>query len=71
MELRKTDWAAFLNDEKQGGWLVPIFSLAHEHNADPEMRNSNSAAEELHSIKLLQSHRDSNGGSGQYFKRAF
>jgi hypothetical protein len=38
MELRKADWAAFLDDEKHGGWLVPIFALAHEHNPDPEMR---------------------------------
>ena len=28
MELRKTDWAALLNDEKHGGWIVPIFALA-------------------------------------------
>ena len=38
MELRKTDWAALLGDEKHGGWLVPIFALAHEHDPDPEMR---------------------------------
>jgi uncharacterized protein len=38
MELRKTDWAALLADEKHGGWLVPIFALAHEHDPDPEMR---------------------------------
>ena len=24
MELRKTEWAALLDDEKHGGWLVPI-----------------------------------------------
>jgi uncharacterized protein len=36
MEL--TDWAALLADEKHGGWLVPIFALAHEHDPDPEMR---------------------------------
>ncbi len=38
MELRKTEWAALLDDEKHGGWLVPIFALAQEHNPDPEMR---------------------------------
>jgi uncharacterized protein len=38
MELRKDDWAELLNDEKHGGWLVPIFSLAHEHNLDEDMR---------------------------------
>jgi uncharacterized protein len=25
-------------DEKHGGWIAPIFALADEHNADPEMR---------------------------------
>lgn len=38
MELRKADWAALLGDEDHGGWLVPIFALAHENDPDPEMR---------------------------------
>ena len=38
MELRKAEWDALLNDEDHGGWLVPIFALAHEHDPDPEMR---------------------------------
>jgi uncharacterized protein len=38
MELRRTDWAILLDDEKHGGWLVPIFALAHENDPDPEMR---------------------------------
>jgi uncharacterized protein len=38
MELRRTDWAILLDDEKHGGWLVPIFALAHENDSDPEMR---------------------------------
>src|SRR6266567_5804727 len=38
MELRRTEWAALLNDKEHGGWLVPIFALAHEHDPDPEMR---------------------------------
>ena len=38
MELRRTDWAVLLDDEKQGGCLVPIFVLAHENDPDPEMR---------------------------------
>jgi hypothetical protein len=28
MELRRTDWAVLLDDEKHGGWLVPILALA-------------------------------------------
>ena len=38
MELRRADWAILLDDEKHGGWLVPIFALAHENDPDPEMR---------------------------------
>ena len=38
MDLRKPEWAALLNDEELGGWLVPILALAHEHDPDPEMR---------------------------------
>jgi uncharacterized protein len=37
MEFHKEQWAALLDDEKHGGWLVPIFALAHEHHPDPEM----------------------------------
>ncbi len=39
MELRKAEWAALLNDEEHGGWLVPILALAHEHAPDPEVRS--------------------------------
>jgi uncharacterized protein len=38
MELRKADWSDLLNDEEHGGSLVPIFTLAHEHDPDPAMR---------------------------------
>ena len=38
MEFRKTDWADILNDEQHGGWLVPIFALAHENSLDEVMR---------------------------------
>ena len=38
MELRRTDWAILLDDEKHGGLLVPIFALAHENDPDPGMR---------------------------------
>jgi len=27
-----------VNDEDHGGWLVPIFALAHENNPNPETR---------------------------------
>src|ERR1700730_13824735 len=38
MEFHKETWAALLNDEDHGGWLVPIFALATEHSPDPAMR---------------------------------
>ena len=38
MEFHKEQWAALLSDEQHGGWLVPIFALAHENDPDPEMR---------------------------------
>jgi uncharacterized protein len=38
MEFHKEQWSALLADEEHGGWLVPIFALAHEHSPDPAMR---------------------------------
>jgi len=38
MELRRENWGPLLDDEENGGSLVPIFALAHEHDPDPEMR---------------------------------
>jgi len=38
MELRKKDWAPLLDDDENGGSLVPIFALVHEHDPDPEIR---------------------------------
>ena len=39
MELRREGWAPLLEDEKNGGSLVAIFALAHEHDPDPELRS--------------------------------
>src|SRR3954465_8539234 len=38
MALRRADWGALLKDEDQGGWIIPIFALAHEQDPDPAMR---------------------------------
>jgi uncharacterized protein len=38
MELRKANWADLIDDEENGGSLIPIFTLAHEHDPDPAMR---------------------------------
>ena len=34
----KEDWAVLLDDEENGGSLIPIFALANEHNPDPSLR---------------------------------
>jgi uncharacterized protein len=39
VELRREDWAPLLDDDENGGSLVPIFALAHEHDPDPEQRS--------------------------------
>jgi uncharacterized protein len=39
MELRREDWGPLIDDEENGGSLVPIFALAHEHDPDPELRS--------------------------------
>ena len=38
MELRKANWADLIDDEENGGSIIPIFTLAHEHDPDPAMR---------------------------------
>jgi uncharacterized protein len=38
MDLRRAEWGRFMDDERHGGWLVPILALAHEHDPDPELR---------------------------------
>ena len=38
MEFGKDDWALLLDDEENGGSLIPIFALANEHNPDPSLR---------------------------------
>jgi uncharacterized protein len=63
MELRRADWAILLDDEKHGGWLVPIFALAHENDPDPEMRPYKGAigAEEREKLIVGASRLISNG----------
>ena len=38
VKLHQEDWSELLNDEENGGSLVPIMALAHEHDPDPEKR---------------------------------
>ena len=32
MALRRADWGELLKDEDEGGWIIPILALAHEHD---------------------------------------
>jgi len=36
--MRHDGWVGLVNDEEQGGCMVPIFMLHYEHDEDPEMR---------------------------------
>jgi uncharacterized protein len=38
MEMRRAVWLGLMNDEEQGGLMVPVLALAHEHDPDPQMR---------------------------------
>jgi uncharacterized protein len=38
MALGRAYWGELLKDEDEGGWIIPIFALAHEHDPDPAMR---------------------------------
>jgi len=38
MGLRRDSWSELVNDEQNGGSLVPIFTLAYEHDPDPKLR---------------------------------
>ena len=39
MGLRKQLWTTLVDDDENGGSVVPIFALAYEHDPDPEMRS--------------------------------
>lgn len=38
MDLRHDAWGVLVNDEEQGGCLVPVLALYHEHDPDPKLR---------------------------------
>jgi len=38
MGMRHDGWAELVDDEEQGGCLIPMMMLYHEHDDDPEMR---------------------------------
>ena len=36
--MRKESWAELMTDEEHAGLMIPVLSLYHEHDEDPEMR---------------------------------
>ncbi len=38
MKMRSDGWSKLVNDEENGGCLIPMMMLAHEHDKDPKMR---------------------------------
>jgi uncharacterized protein len=38
MKTRSGGWSKLVNDEENGGCLIPMMMLAHEHDEDPKMR---------------------------------
>jgi uncharacterized protein len=36
MHMRHDGWVDLVNDEEHVGWLIPMMTLYHEHDKDPE-----------------------------------
>ena len=53
MGYHRTVWSDLLDDEEEGGALVPIFALFYEHDPDPSMRSYKEPISEEHREKLL------------------
>ncbi len=53
MGYHRDEWSDLLNDEMEGGALVPIFTLYHEHDPDPSMRPYKEPVSEELREKLL------------------
>jgi uncharacterized protein len=69
IEFHKEQWAALLADEEHGGWLVPIFALAHEHDPDPEMRPYKEAISAEEREKLIVGAAAGVTGIYRYFQK--
>ncbi|MFT5509088.1 MAG: hypothetical protein ACI89J_002165 [Hyphomicrobiaceae bacterium] len=53
MNMRRHCWAPLLDDEENGGLIVPIFALAYEHSADPELRSYDEPVSEDRRLDLI------------------
>lgn len=50
MQMRHDGWAALVNDEENGGCLIPVMMLCHEHDEDSRMRPKPIAPEKREDI---------------------
>jgi uncharacterized protein len=50
MHMRHEGWAELVNDEENGGWVIPMMMLCHEHDEDPEMRPNPISAEKREEV---------------------
>jgi uncharacterized protein len=61
--MRHDGWLELVNDDEQGGCVIPIFMLYHEHDPDPKMRPKPISAEQREKVivhvtaGLLQAYR--------------
>ncbi len=52
-DMRRELWKEILNNEDEAGWFVPILALAHEDDADPELRTYKEPMTDEQREKLL------------------
>jgi len=76
MDMRHDGWVELLDDEQQGGCVIPMMALYHEHDADSAMRPEPISPEKREEIivhmaaglmgayRYFRSHRESNQAIG-------
>lgn len=75
MHMRHGGWAKLLDDEEQGGCVIPMMALYHEHDADPAMRPEPISTEKREKVithmaagivlayRYFRSHREASAGT--------
>jgi uncharacterized protein len=76
MDMRHDGWAKLLDDEEQGGCVIPMMALYHEHDDDPAMRPEPISPEKREEIivhiaaglvgayRYFRAHREAHGQTG-------
>jgi len=52
INLRHDIWSEIINDEENGGSMVPIWALAFEHDPDPKMRQFEEPIDDKKNVKI-------------------